>query len=834
MNPNLMSRRQLIGQAAATCLATTLPAIGSVHEAEAEFTRIHESFDFGWRFQLGDIPDGYLRSLDDSKWRVLDLPHDWSIEGHYDEKNLAQGSLPTGVGWYRKRFPTPTEATGRIVTVELDGIYERGEVWINEHRLGLRPNGYSPVIYDLTPYLNPKGENVMAVKVDNSQQPNSRWYTGSGIYRHTWITVTDPLHVAPWGVFVTTPSVTAERATVQIKTTVRNSAKSARMCTLRTTILDGKGTPVQSVETAMTVAGTDEGEFLQTLQVEKPSLWSVETPTMYRLVSTVIEGKRVLDETTTPFGIREAIFDAKRGFLLNGKHVKLNGVCLHHDAGAVGAAVPKRVWERRLELLKEMGCNAIRTAHNPPAANFLDLCDQMGFLVMAEVFDEWKVAKFPYGPKHSYVELFDEWYERDVMDFVRRDRNHPSIVVWSAGNEVPDQAYDSGAETLRKLLAVFEREDPSRMVTVAFDHMASDPPSGRTRHDVISQLDIVGYNYVSRWGAQAERYYDVDRDTHPDWRVIGTEHSAMGGMRGDYRNLLGISTDTGRGAGIRMTRILEVEGLWRFTRLNDYVAGDFMWTGIDYLGESTWPLKGSPSGVIDTCGFPKDGYYFYQSQWTSDPMLHILPHWNWSGHEGRVVPVLIFTNCDSVELFLNGKSFGTKGYSFPRSGFVGNWGEVPSRSGGVRTTADLHLAWDVPYEPGTLKAVGTRDGQVVSIVELSTVGAPVALALSSDRSQIHADRRDVAHFSVAVVDAQGRIVPDANAEIEFTLQGPGVLIGVDNGDLVSHEPYKSNRRKAFHGKALAMVQSTSKAGTLTLTATSQDLNSASAKVTAVR
>jgi beta-galactosidase len=823
-----------MGQTAATVLAASLAPIGAAEQAAADSKRSRESFDFGWRFQPGDSPQGHLVKLNDSNWRLLDLPHDWSIEGEFGEKELAQGSLPTGIGWYRKRFKTPGAAKGRIVTLEFDGIYERGEVWINEHRLGLRPNGYSPVVYDITEFLKADGENVVAVKVNNSLQPNSRWYTGSGIYRHTWITITDPLHVANWGVFVTTPSVTANRATVQVKTTVRNDGKQASVCTLRTTIVDADGKQVQSVETSMSVAGNDDGEFLQTLQVEKPSLWSVETPTMYNLVSTILENKRIVDETATPFGIREAIFDAKRGFLLNGRQVKLNGVCLHHDAGAVGAAVPTRVWERRLELLKAMGCNAIRTSHNPPSADFMDLCDRMGFLVMAEVFDEWKVAKFPYGPKYSYVELFDEWYERDVTDYVRRDRNHPSIVLWSAGNEIPDQSYDSGAETLRKVLEVFRREDPTRMVTMGLDHMASDPPSGRTRADLLAQLDIVGYNYVSRWGAQAERYYAIDREAHPDWRVIGTEHPSMGGGRGDYGPLVSNVIAPVRGSGLGYRRMLEVEGLWRFTRLHDYVSGDFMWTGIDYLGEATWPQKGSSAGVIDTCGFLKDGYFFYQSQWTTAPMLHIMPHWNWKGSEGKVIPVIIFTNCDSVELFLNGKSLGAKGYAFPRSGFVTNWGEYPSRSGGLRTTADLHLAWDVVYEPGTLTAVGTRDGKVVTTTEVFTTGVPAGLSLSADRTQIRADRRDVAHFTVAVVDAQGRTVPDANSPIEFSLQGAGTLIGVDNGDMSSHEPYKANRRRAFNGLALAMVQSTDKSGPLTLTVTSEGLGSKSVTVNTVR
>ncbi len=821
MDKNLISRRRLLGHAAATSLVAAVSPLGHTTPAEISSPRSRETFDFGWRFLNGDVPGGQLNGFDDSQWRPLDLPHDWSIEGPYSEKEVAQGSLPTGIAWYRKRFRGPKAAKGMVVSLEFDGIYEYGEVWINEHRLGLRPNGYVPVAYDVTKYLNPDGENIVAVKVDNSHQPNSRWYSGSGIYRHIWLTVTDSLHVGQWGVFVTTPSVTAGRATVQAKTTVRNDGNRPAACALTTTIVDETGARLQSVETSQTVAAGAEVEFIQMLQIEKPRLWSVETPVLYRAVTTVKGDGRVTDETATSFGVREAIFDADLGFILNGKQVKLNGVCLHHEAGAVGSAVPERVWERRLEILKAMGCNAIRTSHNPVAAEFLDLCDRMGFLVMAEAFDEWKVAKFPYGPKHSYVEFFDEWYERDLVSFIHRDRNHPSIVVWSAGNEIPDQAYASGAETLRKLVTVFHREDPTRMVTAGLDHMASDPPEGRARPEFLAELDIKGYNYVDRWGPQASLYYGIDKEAHRDWRVIGTEHGALGGVRGDYRDLF---------SGMSAARLIDVEGRWRFIRLHDYVAGDFMWTGIDYLGESQWPRKGSMAGVIDTCGFPKDGYYFYQSQWTDAPMIHLFPHWNWAGQEGRFIPVRCFTNCDSVELFLNGKSIGVKGYSFPHSGFVKNWGEFPSRSHGIRTTADLHLEWDVPYEPGTLKAVGTRDGKVVSTVELTTVGVAAALQLIPDRPQIQADRRDVAHFVVTVVDEHGRTVPDADHEIEFSIAGPAALIGVDNGDMGSHESYKARRRKALHGLAIVIVQSTSKPGSIVLTATSPGLKSASATV----
>jgi beta-galactosidase len=519
----------------------------------------------------------------------------------------------------------------------------------------------------------------------------------------------------------------------------------------------------------------------------------------------------VVDEYDTPMGIREAVFDADKGFLLNGERVKLNGVCLHHDAGCVGAAVPDRVWERRLEILREMGCNAIRTSHNPYAAEFLDLCDRMGFLVMNEAFDEWKVPKGQIGP-NGYSNYFDEWYERDVKNFVHRDRNHPSVVLWSAGNEIGDQAAPQGAETLRKLLAVFHTEDPTRPVTAGCDRIASEPPSNTARPEFLALLDVVGYNYVDRWRDRIEKYYSIDRQAFPQRRFIGTESGSMGGVRGDYGAI-------GRG------RNIDVEQLWKFVRTYDYVAGDFMWTGIDYLGEARWPMKGSSAGVIDMCGFRKDGFYFYQSQWTDKPVLHLFPHWNWKGKEGQFIPVTCYTNCDTVELFLNGKSIGVKGYAFPRLGMEGKYGNYPARARVLRTTGDLHLAWDVPYEPGTLKAVGAKDGKVVATVEVSTAGEPAMIGLSVDRDAIAADRRDVAHITVQTQDGNGRMAPTAANEVAFEIEGEGKILGLDSGDPQSHEDYQSDRRKAFNGLCLAIVQSTGKPGQIRVTASSPGLKS---------
>src|ERR1035441_478382 len=584
--------------------------------------------------------------------------------------------------------------------------------------------------------------------------------------------------------------------------------KTSATCVLTTALLDRDGKTVQTAEATQQIAPSGEYEFVQQVSVPQPHLWSVAHPYLYKVHTTLSDQHGVVDQYDTPTGIREAVFDADKGFLLNGERVKLNGVCLHHEAGSVGAAVPERVWERRLELLREMGCNAIRTSHNPYAAEFMDLCDRMGFLVMNEAFDEWKVGKGQIGP-YGYANYFDEWYQRDVKDFVHRDRNHPCVVLWSAGTEIGDQSRAEGAETLRKLLEVFHTEDPTRLVTAGCDQIASEPLTNRVRPEFLAQLDVVGYNYVDRWRDRKEKYYSIDRAAFPQRRVIGTESGSMGGTRGDYRALFPPSPPSGaaRGAAAPAAMMLrggrgrniDVEQLWRFVSTYDYVAGDFMWTGIDYLGESRWPGKGSSAGVIDTCGFKKDGFYFYQSQWTERSVLRLFPHWNWNGREGQFIPVTCYTNCDTVELFLNGKSVGLKGYAFPRYGMEDRYGNTGARARVPRTTGDLHLEWDVPYEPGTLKAVGTKDGKVVSTVEVSTTGEPSAVHLTVDRAEIAADRRDVAYVTVELLDAQGRVVPTADGEVAFVVEGEGKLIGLDNGNPQSHEDYKAARRKAFNG-----------------------------------
>ncbi len=811
--------------------------------AAADQPRQRLTADFGWRFNKGDTPGAEQAAFDDAAWRKLDLPHDWSIEGPYtatDPTGGSGGSLPTGIGWYRRAFTAPEDWRGKKVFVEFDGVYQNSDVWLNGQLLGHRPFGYISFEYDLTPHLKFGQTNLLAVRVDNSRQPNSRWYSGSGIYRHVWVTITDPLHVAHWGTYVTTPKVSASSAAVRVRTQVQNDSTGPREVTLLTQIFNAKGAVVAGGETNQTLAAGASQESDQSFEVAQAALWSPDSPNLYSVRSVVKSGAQVADEFTTPFGIREIAYDVNKGFLLNGQPVKMQGMCIHHEAGAVGAAVPIGVWARRLQELKEMGCNAIRLSHNPPAPELLGLLDSMGFLVMDESFDEWKSAKVRQG----YANYFDEWSQRDLTDMLRRDRNHPGIVLWSVGNEIGEQTRPNGADILRPLVETCHREDPTRPVTAACDNVFTDHASATP--EFLNLLDVVGYNYVDRWGTRRETMYDDDRHAFPQRKVVGTE-SAVVGSRGDYS--LGGALDAGGGgfgpggrggfgggSGPRpagyLLSMIRAEQLWKYVRVHDFVIGDFGWTGIDYLGESRWPAKLAASGMLNTCGFPKDNYYFYQSQWTTNLMLHLFPHWNWPGQEGRVIPVVCYTSCDTVELFLNGKSFGVKSLEFPRQGTAGGWNTYARPEQPAGTTADLHLAWDVPYEAGTLKAVGYKYGRQVCLEEVRTAGVPAAVVLTPDRSRLAADARDVAHLAIKIVDAQGAPVPGATNLVTFDLQGPASLIGVDNGNPVSHEDYKAAQRQAFHGLCLAILQSTRQAGLIRVTARAAGLKESSIELQA--
>jgi beta-galactosidase len=776
-------------------------------------SRVTQNFDSGWRFHLGDVPHGEEARLDDSGWRALDLPHDWSIEGEFSEHNPAGasgGALPGGIGWYRKAFVLPASDSGRLVFVDFDGVYRNSEVWLNGHYLGKRPYGYSSFRYELTPWLQYGGApNVIAVRVDNSQQPNSRWYSGSGIYRHTWLVTSGRVHVDHWGTYVTTPQVDTKSAHVHIRTTLRNETPNDRAVVLRTTLYDAAGRAVATVSSSSTLFGDSATEVAQDLEVRRPNLWSVERPYLYRAVTRIDCGQALCDDYTTPFGIRAFAFRADSGFFLNGEHVKIRGVCLHHDLGALGSAVNERALERQLRLMRDMGVNAIRTSHNPPAPELLDLADRMGFIVMDEAFDMWLKPKTAF----DYHLDFPEWHERDLADMVRRDRNHPSVLIWSIGNEVMEQwtnGDSTAAPLARELAGIVRRLDPTRPITSANNNGSTDNPVLRS-----GALDLLGHNYHHEAWADFPTQF-------PGQKFIITEAVSAYNSRGYYEQpsdsvaIYYTPYDTTHGQkpnkNYRISSYdnrraswgsLHEESLQLFERY-PFLSGIFIWSGIDYLGEPTpyeWPARSSYFGVVDLAGFPKDPYYLYQSEWTTRPMLHVFPHWNWS--RGDTVDVWAYTNADEVELFLNGISQG-----------------VRRKQGGVR-----HLVWRVAFTPGVLHAVARTNGRDELMQDIRTSGPAARLVLTPDRTTLRADGRDLAFVTISVVDEHGVPVPDAEPMVHLRLAGGATIAGVDNGDEIDHERFQRDSVRLFAGRALVIVRPGHQGGAVTLTATSIGLRS---------
>ena len=770
--------------------------------------RITEDFNSGWKFHLGEVQDGQNPSLDDSAWRNLSLPHDWTIEGSFSESHPATpggGALPGGVGWYRKHFMLPDMRPAGPVYVEFDGIYQYGEVWINGRSIGRRPNGYLSVRYDMTPFLREGGPHVLAVRVDNSRQPNSRWYSGSGIYRNVRIVFTDSVAVDHWGVFITTPEISEQSAAVSIQTWVRNAAKGERTVVLGTELYDPKGRKVATVSSSKTLPADSTVVFSQNAEVADPELWSDENPCLYRAVSMVVSDGRATDDKITDFGIRSFTFDPDSGLFLNGKRILLRGVCNHHDLGCLGSAVNRRGLERQLELLKKMGCNAIRTSHNPPAPELLGLCDRMGFIVMDEIFDMWKKAKNPF----DYHLYFDGWHKRDLADWIKRDRNHPSVMIWSIGNEILEQWDPSGTLLAQELAAMVRTLDPTRPVTSGCND--PNPTNSIIRSGA---LDIIGINYHLPEVLSFQK-------TYPGQRCIASETTSSLATRGSYD----MPSDSIRIWPIRWDRPFTEgnpdltcsaydnchvpwgsthEDALRAVQQNKHVSGMFIWTGFDYLGEPTpypWPARSSYFGIIDLAGFPKDAYYLYQSEWTDEPVLHLFPHWNWQKNDS--IDVWAYTNAEEVELLLNGRTLGAK-----------------------RKTADrMHLEWRVSFEPGTLKAVGKKDGNFLTR-ELRTAGTPSRIELAADRDVLSADGQDLSFITVRILDQDGTLVPRADNLVRFKIEGEGRIAGVDNGNPVSLEPFKADYRKAFNGMCLIVVQSTENPGAITLTAGSEGLKQA--------
>lgn len=797
------------------------------------------SFNDGWLFSLADDSLAARPEFVDSGWRKLNLPHDWAIEGDFSQDNpsgTGGGALPGGVGWYRKTFVAENKDKGKHFRIEFDGVYMNSEVFINGTCLGKRPYGYISFSYDLTPYLKWGEKNVIAVRVDNAEQPNSRWYSGCGIYRNVWLLKTGDVCVAEWGTYVTTAKVDGQGASLNLVTTLENTGKENADVTVRSVLKDAEGKEVAQVESPANVVAEKSAEIAQKLQVTSPQLWDVEHPYLYSLVTEVMKGGQCVDRYVTPVGIRTFSFDAAKGFVLNGKPTKINGVCMHHDLGCLGAAVNVRAMERQLQMLKEMGCNGIRCSHNPPAPEWLDLCDRMGFIVMDEAFDMWRKKKTAY----DYSLYFNEWHERDLHDFILRDRNHPSVFMWSIGNEVLEQWSDAQADTLsleeanlilnfghsadmlakegevsvnslltKKLADFVKALDPTRPVTAGCNE--PNPANHLFRSGA---LDIIGYNYHN------VNIPDVPRN-FPGKPFIITESNSALMTRGYYRmpsDEMFIWPERWDkpfyDATFACSSYDNCHAPWGntheenllLTKKNDFISGQYVWTGFDYIGEPTpygWPARSSYFGIIDLAGFPKDVYYLYQSEWSNKQVLHLFPHWNWTA--GQDVDMWCYYNqADEVELFVNGKSQGVK----------------------AKDENHLHVVWRVKYEPGSVKVVARKDGKVVGEKEIRTAGEPKKIRLTSDRNTLNADGKDLSFVTVEIVDAEGNLCPLADNLVHFEVEGNLFIAGVDNGSQTSMERFKDNKRKAFNGKCLVVLQNDGKAGAARLKAVAEGLEDA--------
>ena len=781
--------------------------------------------DFDWRFQLGHANDpardfglGARRrelqfaksgnflpvtrsNFDDSGWRKIDLPHDWAVELPFKEAPVLpnQGGKPIGreypetsIGWYRRVFTIAAAAAGKRIAIEFDGVFRECIVMFNGHYIGENFSGYVPFRFDLTDFVNIGDQNVLVVRVD-ATLGEGWFYEGAGIYRHVWLTETDPLHVPQWGTCVTA-DVRGQSATVAISTEVENESEAERTCRVSARIVDAEGKVVAKAQVKPEkVSAWGNHTFELQATVNRPLLWSVEAPHLYRVINTIEGDGAVTDTYETTFGIRAIRFDADKGFFLNEKPLKLKGTCNHQDHAGVGAALPDRLQDYRVERLKDMGSNAYRTSHNPPTPELLDACDRRGMLVMDETR---MMSSTPEGLSQ-------------LERLIRRDRNHPSVVIWSLGNEEREQGTERGARIVSAMKRLARKLDPTRPVTVAMN--------GGWGKGVSSIVDVQVFNYAGgggQGGLDTARHIDEFHAKFPQLPTVGSETGSEYFTRGIYANDKEqgyVSAYDVNHPGYTMT----TEGWWKVFAERAFLAGAFTWTGFDYRGEPSpygWPCISSHFGALDTCGFPKDIFYYYQSWWGSKPVLHLFPHWNWSGREGQEIDVWCFTNLDSVELFLNGASLGSK-----------------------TVERNSHVEWKIRYAPGLLAARGSKEGRIVLTAQRETTGAPARLALHVDRQKISADGEDLSVVALEVRDPQGRLVPIARDEVSFKIVGPGRLIGVGNGDPSCHEPDKpissaEARRSAFNGLCMALVQSLKQAGNIRIEATAAGLESASALI----
>ena len=780
---------------------------------KTDFSQRDQDFDSGWKFNRGDVSGAELTTFDDSQWRTLDLPHDWSIEdltasegkkqiGPFSEDSPGKGStghVLGGTGWYRKTFTLDQSSEGKKVQILFDGVYMNSEVWINGQSLGIHPYGYTPFYYDLTPHLKPAGEpNILAVKVNNNGK-NSRWYSGSGIYRHVDLVVTDQVHIPIWGISVSTPEVNKEKATVKFNIDIANETnESGKLVVTTQIILPGKP---ENIKAITTIDPFEKGGAEQIFEINNPSLWSPESPYLYQAITDVSFNGKIVDQQTTTFGIRSIEFSAEKGFLLNGEKVLLKGGCMHHDNGPLGSATIDRAEERRVELMKKFGFNAIRTSHNPPSRQFLDACDRLGVLVIDESFDQWQRPKNP----EDYNLYFDQWHQRDLEAMVLRDRNHPSVISWSIGNEINERVDSSGIEIMKNLSAIVKKIDSTRPVTEAICFFWDHPTyKWESTNTAFSLLDVGGYNY--QW-----REYENDHKIAPSRLMMGTESFPK-----------------------------EAFENWQMVEKHPYVIGDFVWTSMDYLGESgighssvkkdskdqfsmDWPWYNAYCGDIDICGFKKPQSYYRDVVWKVSN-LEMAVHspipsgmkelvsmwgwsdeqqsWNWTGNEGQKLQVNVYSNFPEVRLELNGKVIGTKP---------------------VSAETKLTASFEVPYEAGELKAIALKDGKEVETKVLKTTGNPAKIRLTADRSEIKASRNDLSYVTVEVVDETGALIPNANLPIQFKVEGAGELAAVENGNPADMKSFRAPQVTSFNGRCLVILRPNGTSGEIKLKAESAGL-----------
>jgi beta-galactosidase len=772
-------------------------------------------FDFNWRFHRGGALGAESASFDDSKWRKVDLPHDWSIEDlpgtnspfNIDAISQVNGGFTTGgTGWYRKTFTIPQDLKDKDFIVMFEGVYMNAEVWLNGEFLGNHPYGYTSFWYDITTKIKPDKENVLAVKVKNEGE-NSRWYSGSGIYRHVWLKIFSPVHVETWGTCITTPQVTEKEALINIKTSIVNNSDKVSKITLITKIINSNGLELLKSETEKTIDPGKREEIVQELKLARPFLWSTDSPVLYKAISEIRESESITDQVETQFGIRSITFDAVVGFQLNGKSLKLKGGCVHHDNGMLGSKAYNRAEERRVELLKSSGFNAIRSSHNPPSPAFLDACDRLGMLVIDESFDMWKEGKNPY----DYHLYFNDWWKKDVESMILRDRNHPSVIMWSIGNEIPNRNTPEVVDVAKTLVSFVRLTDPTRPVTSAVNDLRPD------KDPYFAALDVAGYNYASGGDHNQKNLYEVDHDRLPKRVMVGTESYP-----------------------------LEAFGSWMDVVDHPYVIGDFVWTAFDYIGEASigwrgyfqkqdfFPWNLAFCGDLDICGWKRPQSYYRDALWKENqlsiwvtppqPSFAMNPErqswskwhwfdaaedWNWKGNEGKIMDVNIYSSCSQVELFLNGKSLGKK---------------TTDRS------TKFMANWQLPYEPGTLKAVGLSAKKQVALTELHSAREALKIKLTADRNKILSDGQDLSYITVEISDNEGVRNPKSENLVLFELDGPGTIAGVANANPTSLESYQLRQRKAWHGKCMVVIKSESTPGIIILKATSEGLIPANIKI----